>query len=161
MGVKFRTTRFGELDLPPERIFEFPQGLIGFSEVRRFALVENPKGGPFEWLQAVEFPDLAFVVTDPLFFFPEYRVPVRVEDLKGIGAESVNDAVVVVILVVPRDPRGITANLQGPVVINLRTRMGCQLVLDVPGYTTSHPIFGGGEEAMERQEAARAEEASC
>jgi flagellar assembly factor FliW len=148
MGVKFQTTRFGELDLPPDRIIDFPQGIIGFSEVRRFSLVDNPGGGPFQWLQAVDVPNLAFVITDPRIFFPDYRVPVRAEELRPIGIESVDDGAVVVILVVPQDPRGITANLQGPIVINLRDRLARQLVLDVPGYGTRHPIFRDAEEEL-------------
>ena len=54
---------------------------------------------------------------------------------------SVERALVIVILVVPRDPWGITANLQGPLVINTRERLGIQLVLNVPEYTTRHLVF--------------------
>ncbi len=156
MGERLNSTRFGELEVPPDRIITFPQGLIGFGDVRRFMLVENPGGGPFRWLQAVDFPDLAFVITDPKIFFPDYTVSVKEEDLRSIGIADPAQGVVVVILVVPRDPRGITANLQGPIVINLRDRLARQLVLDVAGYTTRHPIFSPALEP-----ANRSEEASC
>jgi flagellar assembly factor FliW len=160
MGVTFPTTRFGQLDLPPERILTFPQGLIGFAEVRRFALVDNPGGGPFQWLQAVEVPELAFAVTDPRLFFEDYEVPVRAGELRSIGIERIDEGVVVVILVVPRDPRGITANLLGPIVINLRSRLARQIVLDVPGYTTRHRLFP--DEAEPRAEpAAERKGAAC
>jgi flagellar assembly factor FliW len=158
MEMNVRTTRFGEIEVPLERIIEFPQGLIGFSEVRRYALVDNPGGGPFQWLQAVDIPGLAFAITDPRVFFPDYKVPVRAEDLASIRASGIDEAVVVVILVVPKDPRGITANLQGPIVINLRERLARQLVIDLPGYTTRHPIF---PKAAEGAAARTAEEASC
>ncbi len=147
MGVQFRTTRFGDLDLPPERVLTFPRGLIGFAGVRRFVLLDNPGGGPFRWLQAVDVPDLAFVVTDPRLFFQDYQVPVRDEDLRSIGIERIDEGVVVVILVVPHDPRRITANLLGPVVINLRDRLARQFVLEVPGYSTRHFLFPQEETA--------------
>ncbi len=159
MGVKFPTTRFGELDLPPERVISFPRGLIGFPHVQRFALVAHPGGGPFQWLQAVEFPELAFVVTDPKLFFSGYSVPVSKEELRSIGIEKIDDGVVVVILVVPGDPSRITANLVGPIVINLRERLARQLVLDVSEYTTRHHIFPQEEEA--KVAAAHGEERSC
>ena len=86
MGVRFTTTRFGELDVPPDRIITFPSGLIGFGALRGFALVENPGGGPFKWLQSVERPELAFVITDPKLFFPDYAVEVKEEDLRRMSA---------------------------------------------------------------------------
>lgn len=157
MGVMIKTTRFGELDLPEERIITFPQGLIGFGDVRRFAIVENPRGGPFQWLQSVDLPGLAFVITDPCIFFPDYTVPVRTEDLRVIGLDGLSSAAVVVILVVPSDPHRISANLQGPIVINLRDRLARQLVLEIPEYTTRHFIFQQAELDL----ATQAEEASC
>ncbi len=159
MGVKFATTRFGELELPPERIISFPRGLIGFPHVLRFALIDHPGGGPFQWLQAVDFPELAFVVADPSLFFSGYSVAVSREELRSIGIERIDEGVVVVILVVPGDPRKITANLIGPIVINLRDRLARQLVLDAPEYTTRHYIFPQEEPAMAG--AAQEEERSC
>jgi flagellar assembly factor FliW len=156
MGVRCNTTRFGELDIPPERIITFPCGLIGFGVLRDFVLVDHPGGGPFQWLQSVERPELAFVITDPKLFFPDYAVAVKEEDLRQIGITDPAHGVVVVILVVPHDPRRITANLQGPIVINLKERLGRQLVLDVPRYTTRHPIF-----STEREPVEQSEEASC
>ena len=171
MGVKFLTTRFGELDLPEERVILFPYGLIGLAGVRRFVLVDHPGGGPFQWLQAVDAPDLAFAVVDPRLFFRDYQVPVREEDLRTIGIHSVEEGVVVVILVVPRDPRGITANLLGPILINTRGRLGRQLVLEVPGYGARHPLFPeregpdreepGRDAGVEDFAASGREEASC
>jgi flagellar assembly factor FliW len=146
------------MELPEERIYTFPQGLIGFPQVRRFAMVDNPGGGPFQWLQAVDFPELAFVITDPLVFFPDYTVPLKVEVLQSIGMEDVKQAVVVVILVVPHNPRLITANLQGPIIINPAGRIARQLVLDVAEYSTRHFIFE--QEKMEDL-TAQEEEISC
>jgi flagellar assembly factor FliW len=143
--LRFSTTRFGELELGADRILSFPQGLIGFAEARRFTLIDHPGGGPFRWLQSLDAPELAFVVADPQLFFADYRVPLSVEDLRSIGLERIEDGAVVVILVVPRDPLRITANLLGPIVINLKGRLARQLVLDSSGYTTQHAIFAGPE----------------
>ncbi|MGH2627469.1 MAG: flagellar assembly protein FliW, partial [Anaerolineales bacterium] len=96
-------------------------------------------------------------------FFEDYHVPVKEEELRSIGIERIDDGVVVVILVVPREPRRITANLMGPIVINARDRLARQLVLEVPGYTTRHPIFPSEDPAgaQPRVRAARGEEAAC
>ena len=139
--MKIATTRFGEIEVREEDIVAFPRGLIGFPQAQRYVLLDHPGGGPFRWLQSTDSPPTAFVVTDPLLFFPEYRVPVSPDELREIHIAEPGDGVVVVILVVPRDPYGITANLQGPVVINTVARLGVQLVLNVPEYGTKHPIF--------------------
>jgi flagellar assembly factor FliW len=143
--MKVPTTRFGEISVREEDVLRFPRGLIGFPDMTRYAIVDHPGDGPFQWLQSLDRPDVAFVITDPLLFFPDYTVPVTPEELGEIGIGSPEEGVVVVILVVPRDPYGITANLQGPLVINARDRLAMQLVLSVPEYTTKHLIFAKEE----------------
>jgi len=143
--MKVKTTRFGEIEVREEDILTFPRGLIGFPSLKRYVLLDHPGGGPFKWLQALDQPQTAFAVTDPLIFFPDYRIPVSLEDLAEIKIKDPSDGVVVVILVVPKDPYRITANLQGPLVINVKERLGMQLVLNVPGYTTKHFIFSKEE----------------
>ena len=145
--MRIETTRFGTVELPEDRVIRFPRGLIGFPQITRYVLIDHPGGGPFRWLQAVDAPALAFAVTDPRIFFPDYRVPVSREELEAIGLEDPAEAAVIVILVVPSRPEGITANLLGPVVINPRARVGAQLILDSTTYTTRHPIFQGGAAA--------------
>lgn len=139
--MKIPTTRFGEIDVPEGEVYTFPEGLLGFSEARSFVLLENPAGGPFRWLQSGESSSLAFVVLDPLLFFPDYRVGIRAEDLAALGLDDPSHGVVVVILTVPRELKQTTANLQGPVVLNPAGRRGRQLVLSDPAYTTRHRLF--------------------
>ena len=139
--MKISTTRFGELEVQEKDIISFPRGLIGFPETTRYVVIDHPGGGPFRWLQSLDKPETAFAITDPLLFFPDYRVPVATEDLSPIEIEDPSAGVVIVILVVPHDPWKITANLQGPVVINTEKRLGMQVILSVPEYTTKHCIF--------------------
>ncbi len=139
--MKVKTTRFGEIEAAEGDIFLFPEGLLGFPDIRSYVLLENKKGGPFRWLQSTEIPSLAFVVCDPAIFFPEYRVKVRAEDLASLDLSDVAAGIVLVILTVPGDPKEITANLQGPLVFNREKRMARQLVLSEPGLTTRHNLF--------------------
>ncbi|MBN1422655.1 MAG: flagellar assembly protein FliW [Planctomycetes bacterium] len=145
--MRIETTRFGTIDVPEERVISFPRGLIGFPHTTRYVLLDHPGGGPFRWLQSADAPAVAFAVTDPRLFFEDYRVPVSREDLQAIGLEDAAEAAVVVILVVPKDPESITANLLGPVVINARDRIAAQIVLESGTYTTRHRIFERGAAA--------------
>lgn len=136
-----QTTRFGELEIREEDIYTFPEGLLGFSHVKKFVVVENPSGGPFLWLQAVEHPAIAFVITNPLLIKPDYTVAVKKEELAVIKLERSEDGEVHVILTVPSDPLKTTANLMGPLVFNVKERLGKQIVLSDVGYTTKYPVF--------------------
>ena len=139
--MKVQTTRFNEIEVNEKDILFFPNGLIGFPDVKKYVIVDHPGEGPFKWLQSVDDPQRAFVITDPLIFFPEYKVAVHAEHLSEIKVDNPEDGIVVVILVVPGDPWRITANLQGPVVINAKERLGMQMVLNDPVYTTKHTLF--------------------
>lgn len=139
--MKIPTTRFGAIDVADDEILSFPEGLLGFPALRKFALIPNPKGGPFLWLQAAEDPGVAFVVVDPVEFFSDYKVSVRSDDVASIRLADAAEGRVVVILTVPGDPREITANLQGPIVLNIKERLGRQVVLAEPGLTTRHKLM--------------------
>jgi flagellar assembly factor FliW len=139
--MKISTTRFGEIEIPQERVYTFPEGILGFAEVKQYCIIDNPGGGPFQWLQAVKQPSLAFVICDPRLFMPDYKVAVTREDLASIQLEDVKDGIVMVIVTVRPDPAQMTANLMGPLVFNVKLRLAKQLVLTTPGYTTRHKIF--------------------
>ena len=77
--MEIETTRFGKLTVEDDRVMTFPHGLLGFPEQGRFALIQTGEENYFFWLQSVDEPSLAFVVTDPSIFFKDYEVPIREE----------------------------------------------------------------------------------
>jgi len=141
MNMMIESAKLGPIAIDSERLITFPEGIPGFPEVKRYALVENDKGHPFFWLQAVEDPDLAFVVTDPLIFKPDYRPALSPEELKELEIEQLDSVVVLTILTIPHDdPLKITANLLGPLIINTTTRKGKQFVLSDQNYSHREPL---------------------
>ncbi len=134
-----RTSRFGTVSIAEDRVITFPKGLLGFSNCTRFCLLEPADDACFFWLQSVEDPGLAFVVTDPSLFLSDYSVPVRPEQMSDLQIESLDDAQVFVI--VNKVDQTLTANLQGPLVINTMRRTGEQLVLAEKRWTTRHPLL--------------------
>jgi flagellar assembly factor FliW len=136
------TSRFGQVQVADDRLITFPKGLLGFPAQQRYVLIQPNEEGYFFWLQAVDVPDLAFVVTDPTLFVPEYRVPVRPEQMQEMGLDSMADAQVLVIV----NKRGsvLTGNLQGPLVIHATRRLGEQLVLADRRFHTRVPLVDLG-----------------
>lgn len=132
--VKIASSRFGAIEIPEAQVYVFPEGILGFAEIKRYAVMQNPNGGPFQWLHAVEQPSLAFVVCDPLLVCPEYKISVRKDDLRTIKLDDISTGVVLVIITIPRDPKEMTANLQGPVIFNPIEKLAKQIVLNDPTY---------------------------
>jgi len=133
-----RTSRFGVVEVDDQRVMTFPAGLLGFAGQRRFVLLQPDDEGVFFWLQSTESADLAFIVTDPTLWVPDYAVPIRQEQMLQLGLESIEDSQVFVI--VNKYGRTLTANLQGPLVVNVRTRQAMQLVLAEKRWTTRNEL---------------------
>ena len=136
--MKINSSRFGEIEVDDQRIMTFPKGLLGFPDYQHYVLIEAGQDSYFWWLQSVDKPDLAFIVTDPTLFIPTYKVPVKAEQIGQLNLNTVDDAQVLVIV----NKRGetLTGNLQGPLVINVKNCMGEQLVLSDRRFTTRVPL---------------------
>ena len=137
--MDIQSTRFGTLSVDDERIITFPRGLLGFPNHTRFALIQTGEENYFFWLQAVEDPNLAFVVTDPTIFFKDYEVPLRDETLADLEMTDLNFAQVFVIC--NKVGQYLTGNLLGPIVVNAQNRTGQQVVLTEKKWTTRQPLM--------------------
>ncbi len=140
--MQVRTTRFGLVEIAEDRVITFPKGLLGFSKQTDYCLLEPGEDACFFWLQSLDEPDLAFVVTDPSMFVPEYSVPIRAEQMEELGLAQLQDAQV--FCIVNKVDDMLTGNLQGPLVINTLTRGGEQIVLADRRWTTRHPLVKVG-----------------
>ncbi len=140
--MKLETRVLGEIELADEQIIEMPTGMVGFPDAERFALVpfDDPET-PFVYWQCVDDPSLCFILIDPTLLFPDYEVVLPAERLEDIELESAPDGSVYVTVTIPSDPREMTANLLGPLVVNRSARKAKQLVLSDPRYTTKHRIL--------------------
>ena len=137
------TTRFGKVEIDDTRVITFKDGLLGFPNHRRFALLQAAEDSIFFWLQAVEDPTLAFLTCDPLAFAPDYQAQIRPDDVRTLELRELTDCQVLVIL--NKHDGIMTANLLGPLVIGAHSLLGKQLVLSDKRYSTRHPIARNSE----------------
>lgn len=152
MSLKVKSTRFGELEIEHQKLIEMPDGMIGFEE-RRYVLL-SPANGPFHWLQAVENPDLAFVVVDPKTSLPDYEVKLTLDEHKKLGLSKESEIVVLSVVTMAKSPLDITMNLMGPIILNPGNMTAMQVVLEGGKYSTRQPYFIGGPELKEETPAA-------
>ena len=143
--MRVTTTRFGELELENGKVISMPDGMVGFNE-RQFFILNPGNGGPFSWFQALDNPGLAFVVVDPDQFFPEYQVKLTREEYDKLQLEPGDEMVLLCVATMAPDPRQITINLQGPIVVNPAKMIARQVVMD-GNYASRHLLFAPREPA--------------
>ncbi|MCS6966704.1 MAG: flagellar assembly protein FliW [Candidatus Kapabacteria bacterium] len=122
----------GSIRFQQKHIFTFPTGIIGFEHLKRYVLISSPELHPLRWLIAVEEPSIAFPVLLPWYVLPHYELPSEYSDL--------STCVPLVIVTLAQDPAQIVVNLKAPILLNLRTRQGQQLILPGDRYSATHPL---------------------
>jgi flagellar assembly factor FliW len=130
----------GTFTIPAGSAIDFPSGLLGFPEFHRFALVRAGTDAVY-WLQSLDNTSLVFLLVDPFVHFADYSVDIPPADATTLGATEYSDMAVFAIVTLPSsaDDRP-TANLQGPVAINLRQRRGIQIVCADVDYGVRRPL---------------------
>lgn len=138
--VAVASSLFGEIKVRAQDVLDFPAGLFGFPECRSFALIAGQSHGTY-WLQSIEHPVLVFLLVDPFLAFQGYTVDLVPQDLATLKISSPDDVAILAIVTLSRSPEeSSTANLQGPLAINLTTRMGKQVTIDQPGFGIRVPV---------------------
>ncbi|MCS7204281.1 MAG: flagellar assembly protein FliW [Leptospiraceae bacterium] len=127
--LELETKFFGKKSIQENEILYFPEGLLGFPEVKKFYLFKENPDSPFLWLQSVEKKELAFVVMNPHDIVKNYQPVVLSFDLEALEVKSLEECSVFCILTIPENhPEEMTINLQGPVLINKAKKIGKQVI---------------------------------
>ena len=140
------STRFGDLQVETEKIITMTTPFLGFPESRQFSLLPHKEDSPLMWLQSVEEPDLAFVVVSPTAIVPDYKPQLLdlIRDELEISDEKELD--MLVLLTIPHDhPEKMTANLLGPLAINVTKRLAKQVPLNPLEYDSRWPVLTNSE----------------
>lgn len=125
--IRIRTSRFGELEADENTVITFPEGLVGLTDLKRYILIDH-KDTALKWLQALDDPDIAFIVLPPDLIISDYTLAIDRSVRHFLQLEHDEDLAVFVIVRVSGND--VIANFQGPLLINSRTRTGIQAVLE-------------------------------
>jgi flagellar assembly factor FliW len=136
--VKVKTKAYGPVEVDEQQRITFSQGLYGFETLKEYVLLDaEPQ--PFYWLQSIDAEEVAFVLINPFLFRPDYEMDIDNDSLLPIGITDPAKALIFSIVTIPADGP-MTANLQGPLVINRESKRGCQAVLTDSRWKTKHDI---------------------
>ena len=139
--VNLSTNRFGNLIIEKENIITFEQGLLGFEELTQFAIIAVEECLPFEWLVSLEDPVVAFPILDPTLLFSDYKPSLTKEDLVLLGIKNEMDVEMFCIVTLGETPKNVTLNLKGPILINMKNKMGKQIVLTEDYYSLNQLLI--------------------
>ncbi|MDD7268283.1 MAG: flagellar assembly protein FliW [Treponema sp.] len=138
--MEIMTKAKGKMDISEENLLTIPEGLFGFEEYTKFALVDSDYE-PFIWLQSTENPNLAFLIVDPFLISSIYETDIDDDTLAKIGITKPEDIIIMTIVTVPNNGAPITANFQGPIVINKKNHQCMQVILNDNRWSTKVNII--------------------
>ncbi len=139
--MKYVTARFGEIDFKETEVLNFPKGILGFSQLTRYVILDRKDFAPFKWIQSLEDPNVAFVILDPVQFFPNFKLEINEKELEELNYTNSRDLITYVIINIPPDVSLASADLLGPLVINTKKRLAKQAVMPESPYTTKHYLL--------------------
>jgi len=132
-------TRNGEVEYDPDNLLHFPAGMIGFPTLHNFIVMPNKKEGPLFWIQSIDDPDIAFVLTDPSNFFLDYKVVAEESEKNSLQINDDDECFVLSVVTVPKD-QNITLNLAAPILFSPRTNRAIQVILENTEYKSKTPL---------------------
>ncbi len=137
------TKHFGRVTVDDDKILHFDNGIIGFEELKKFALmydVESDDSVNISWLQSLDDKDIAITVIDPLIVIKDYKPIVDDELFSSLGNPE-DELVILTTLTVPSDLKNMSINLKAPIIINLETKKGCQAIVENQEYKIKYMIY--------------------
>ncbi len=126
--MQIKTTHFGPVQIEAEDILLFPQGLVGYPNARHWVLLADGENSSLGWLQSASDAELAVPVVSPRRFVANYQVRVSRRELAPLGVEDHRE--LHVLSVMSRNESQLTINLKAPLLINLESNLGRQVVVN-------------------------------
>jgi flagellar assembly factor FliW len=137
--VKVATKAFGLIDADERQKVHFNNGLFGFENLHDYVILDAERQ-PFFWLQSLDVEKVAFVLINPFLFRQDYELNLDDDELKEIGIADPDRVLIFSIVTIPADAP-MTANLQGPIIINKDNREAKQMILTDPRWKTKHDVL--------------------
>ncbi len=136
------TKAYGQIEVDERQRITIPSGLYGFDNMVEYILM-NAQQHPFYWLQSLDVRDIAFVLIDPEIIRPDYKPCLDPIDLEALKLNGIEDERLLkfAIVTIPDDHQYMTANLQGPVILNRETRVGRQCISSDESWQVRHNIM--------------------
>lgn len=139
--MKFKTKHHGIREFNEEDVITFPKGLPGLEKNKKFILFSLEENDLFHVLHSIEHEDLGLLVISPFSSFKEYEFKLTEEKLSKLKISKPEDVLVLNTVTLHSKIENITTNLKAPIIINIKEKLGEQIILDNEKYLIKHPLF--------------------
>lgn len=139
---KVKTNRFGDIEIEEKHVVHFQEGIPAFEGENEFVLLPYDENSPYFFMQSLKTPELAFIITVPFLFFPDYTIEIDDDTVKKLEIKNQENVEIYTLITIPNGSvRYMTANLLAPIVLNTDNMQAKQIVMDKSNYRTKHRLF--------------------
>ena len=134
---------FGEISIDDDKIIRMDKGIIGFPDLKNFALVydeDGEKNNSIMWFQSLDEPQFAMPVIVPNDIITDYNPTVNDELLSGLGALTPENTYCIVTIKVPQDITKMTVNLKAPIIVNMDNMRAEQIIVE-DDFEVRFPVY--------------------
>lgn len=142
--MTIQTKFHGSIELIPEDVYTFENGLPGFPDEKQFMILPLEETTLLV-LQSVSTSEVAFIITSPFEVFPDYNVRLSDDVLTSLQINAEEDVVVYAILTVQEPFTNTTVNLQAPIIINTKKKLAKQYITNDTSFSMRQPLIPNQE----------------
>lgn len=142
--MKLETKCHGIIEYKEEDVIEFKKGIPGFDELKKFVNFPIEDNEVFSVLHSIENSEIGFIVTSPFSIIKDYEINLDDSVIERLRIEDEKDVLVLNTVTLHSKLENITVNLCAPIVININTKLGEQIILNNGKYQIKHPLFKEG-----------------
>ncbi|MFC1556562.1 flagellar assembly protein FliW [candidate division KSB1 bacterium] len=139
--ITVENSQLGKITVAESKIATFPEGLIGFENLKRFAIIDLEEFEPFQWLLCIDDPEITFPIISPILVIASYEPEISREEAYILGDFKDKDLLLYTIVTIRPEINKVTANLKGPLIIDQKSRLGQQIVLQDDRYSTNQEFM--------------------
>lgn len=139
--MKLNTKYHGVKEYEEKDILSFKKGLPGFEGLNKFIIFPVEDNEIFSILHSLEDDSIGLVVASPFYVIKDYEFKLEDEKTDELKIESPEDVLVLNTVTLNSDIENITVNLKAPIIINIKNKLGEQIILDNPNYSIRHSLF--------------------
>ncbi|CCL33522.1 flagellar assembly protein FliW [Clostridioides difficile] len=119
------------------------KGILGFEDLKEYELLDIEGNDSLKEFNSTEEECIGFVVVSPFEIINEYEIVLNQETIEKLEVKSPKDVVLFNIITLGQTFEESTVNMKAPIVINIKTNFGMQIILQDEKYLIRHPLLGG------------------
>ncbi|WP_125152127.1 flagellar assembly protein FliW [Clostridium rectalis] len=139
--MKINTKCHGEIQYSEEDIITFEKGIPAFNNLTKFIVFKLQQNEVFSIIHSIEDLSIGIPVISPFVICKDYEVKLSEKLIESLKIEDEKDVMLLNTVTINSDIKNITCNLRAPIIINIKERLGEQIILCNESYNIKHPIF--------------------